>query len=252
MMFKVFHRATKKETGFVAIDGEQIAFSVVRSRKRKRTIAFTMESDKTLRVLAPFSTSLGALAKILQQRSAWIAGRIKEKKPLAEFNFIDGAVFSYMGHGCVLRVTQGGDTRRSCQLLPHRLHIHVLETDLSPEALRQEVRLEISLWMKKRARILLKKRLDLWAGLMGVSYKKLIVTNPARRWGSCSADNIIRLNWRLMMMPLPIIDYVVVHELAHIRHKDHSSRFWAFMTVFMPDMRERRKILRSMERKLVL
>jgi predicted metal-dependent hydrolase len=80
----------------------------------------------------------------------------------------------------------------------------------------------------------------------------LIVTDPERRWGSCSADNIIRLNWRLMLAPLPIIDYVAVHELAHVRHKNHAPRFWALVEKTLPEWRARRKILRTLEHSLML
>jgi predicted metal-dependent hydrolase len=244
---------SKTEKGFIALGDEKVAFSVFRSRKRRRTVAFKMEQDSSLRVLAPFSASLASLTKILQSRASWIARELANRKNVpAQNGFADGAVFSYLGHGYTLRVTQGGENPRSCLLSPRVLRVHVPDVSLSPESLQQEVRLEIMLWIKRRARAKLKKRLDLWAQRMGVSYKKLIVTDPARRWGSCSADNVIRLNWRLMLAPLPIIDYVVAHELAHVRHKDHSSRFWGFVADKMPDFQARRKILRRIERGLVL
>jgi hypothetical protein len=241
------------ETGYIAFGDRQVAFSVTRSRRRRRTIAFKMESDLSLRVLAPFSVRLGALTKILQDRAPWIVRELANRKTVAPQNdFADGASFSYLGHAYTLRVTQGDHAPQCCFLSPRFLRVHVPDAALSPENLRREVRLEILLWMKKRARVKLKKRLDLWAEKMGVDYKKLIVTDPARRWGSCSADNIIRLNWRLMMAPLPVIDYVVAHELAHVRHKDHSPRFWAFLAQAMPDAQARRKILRRIEVGLVL
>ncbi|MGB9152687.1 MAG: SprT family zinc-dependent metalloprotease [Alphaproteobacteria bacterium] len=246
-------RNTKPETGILALGSESIAFSVTRSRKRKRTIVFKMESDFSLRVLAPVSPSLRSLTRILQNRAPWIARELaNRKKSLPLPRYIDGAVFSYLGHTYTLRVTQGVHAPQSCLLSPRVLHVHVPDENLSTENLQQEVRLEIMLWVKKRARIKLKKRLDLWALRMGVTYKKLIVTDPERRWGSCSVDNIIRLNWRLMLAPLPIIDYVVAHELAHVRHKNHSPRFWGFLAETMPDVQSRRKILRSIERGLML
>jgi predicted metal-dependent hydrolase len=250
-----FRKLPERESSQLAIGDDIIEFSVFRSRKRKRTIAFKMERDSHLRVLAPASASLGSLTKILRQRASWIIQQLAERKDIAPQNdFTDGTGFSYLGHRYILRVTQGGTNAalQSCRLSPRFIHIYVPDENLSPENLRQEVRLEIILWLKKRARVKLKKRCDLWAARMGVDYKKLMVTNPHGRWGSCSSDNVIRLNWRLMLVPLAIVDYVVVHELAHIPHKNHGPRFWAFVGRFMPDYLARRKYLRKIEHTLTL
>jgi predicted metal-dependent hydrolase len=237
----------------VTIEGELFALSLYRSRQRKRSIAFKMESDTSLRVTAPFSTSLHSITQILQKRSAWIKSE-KAARQNSSYgaDLSQGSAFSYLGHKYKLHITQGNPQSSFCRLQPHILNIHIPDDTLSSEALGQEVRLEILLWMKKRARIKFKKRLDLWAHRMGVHYKKLMVTDPEQRWGSCSRDNIIRLNWRLMMAPLSVLDYVVAHELAHIPHKDHSLRFWAFLSKEMPDYKERRKILRSIEKRLMV
>ena len=237
------------DTGCLTLNGVVVAFSVFRSKRRKRTIAFKMERDGSLKVLAPFSASLASITKILHKRAPWIARELADRKhALPENDFTDGSVFSYLGHSYTLRVTQGGEAPRSCLLCPRVLRVHVPNGQaLSQGTLQQEVRLEILLWIKKRARIKFKKRLDLWAERLGVRYKKLIVTAPERRWGSCSVDNIIRLNWRLMTAPLPILDYVVAHELCHVRHKNHAARFWAFLAQAMPDCQARRKTLRRLE-----
>jgi hypothetical protein len=251
---KLFSRGKEWQTdsGFITVGCEQVAFAITRSRKRKRTIAFRMESDATVRVLAPTNASIGYVTKFLQSRAPWIAQRLaeREKSPL-RCDFSSGSLIHYQGYACKLTVTQGGG-RQSCTLRPHELRVHVPDAALVGEALRQEVRFEILLWIKKRARVKFKRRLDFLALRMGVSYKKLIVTDPERRWGSCSADNIIRLNWRLMLAPLSILDYVIAHELAHVRHKNHSPRFWSFLGQTMPDWQARRKILRTLERELAL
>lgn len=249
----MFERGSNPESGFVVLEGEQVAFSIFRSRKRKRTIAFKLERDASLRVLTPYSTSLKSVIKVLEKRSAWIVRELAERKKAAPSDaFSDGAVFPYMGHACALRVTQGDAAARSCLLSPRGLRVHVPDESLTREALREEVRLEILLWIKKRARVKFKRRLDFWAERLGVSYKKLIVSGPMRRWGSCSVDNIIRLNWRLMMAPLAVIDYVVAHELSHVRHKNHSPHFWGFLVQEMPDCQARRKVLRNLERGLMI
>lgn len=239
-------------SGFLTFLGQQIPYAVLRSPKRKRTIAFKMNRDGSVQVLAPFSASLGVIEKILQKRASWILRQVSAQKPeaLAE-EYTDGAFFSYLGHSCVLNVSQGAEKSGGCRLSRRAVHVHVRDAFLSPQGLKKEVELEIKLWLKKRAKVVFKRRLDLWAKKLGVSYKRLSITDPKRRWGSCSADNVIRLNWRLMMLPLPILDYVVGHELAHVRHKNHSLRFWRYLMQAMPDCQARRKVLRRLERELL-
>jgi predicted metal-dependent hydrolase len=233
--------------GFIIVDGERVDVSVLRSRRRKRSIAFRFEHDETLRVIAPWSATPRSVEKILLARTSWVSRELaRRKKEGTKDKFTDGATFTYMGYPYQLRVTQGAQAQRSCVLLPKRFSIDVPE-GLSPQHLREEVRLELLLWIKKRARTKLKKRLDYWAQKLGVSYKRLIIVSPESRWGSCSVDNVIRLHWRLMLAPLSVIDYVAAHELSHIRHKNHSSRFWNYLSSHMPDCLQRRKALRLLE-----
>ncbi len=82
-------------------------------------------------------------------------------------------------------------------------------------------------------------------GILGVRYRKLMLTEPERQWGSCNAQNVIRLNWRLIMAPLSLIDYVAAHELCHVPHKNHGPRFWRMLEKSMPDYKARRRQLRQ-------
>lgn len=237
--------------GSIIVDGRQIPFTVTRSRKRRRTVAFKMQADGTLVVMAPHAASTRALQKLAQQNAAWVARKLTERaKGPPRCAFTDGAVLPYLGHACVLRVTMGEEQPSSCALSRRRWRVHVRDAALSDEARAAETRLELQLWLKKRARSLLKKRLDLWAARMGLPYRRFVLAGAEHRWGSCSADNVIRLNWRLMLSPMPLLDYVVVHELAHVRHKDHSPRFWGLVAAFIPDWRARRKRLRTYETNL--
>jgi len=238
---------------FITVDGDKIPLSIFRSKKRRKTIAFKFNRDGSLQVLAPFSASLRSLQKIFEKRSSWIK---KERAALDSRDrrmlFADGSFFPYLGYSCRLDVSRGKERTRCCKLHPHRFCVHVPDDALSAEGLREEVRFEILLWIKKRAREKFQKRLDLWSSRFRVDYKKFVLTNPKRRWGSCSVDNVIRLNWRLMLVPLSVLDYVVAHELCHIRHKNHSERFWAALAEAMPDYKARRKLLRRIEKDLDL
>jgi predicted metal-dependent hydrolase len=167
-------------------------------------------------------------------------------------SYKDGGQITYLGHAYALKLTRDKNQPQGCTLRPHRMDMNLHAENLSTDDLEQEIRLEILLWLKKRAKVKLQKRMDLWADRLGVSYRKMVVANAERRWGSCNAQNVIRLNWRLLMAPLCILDYVVVHELCHVRHKNHGQNFWRQVASAVPDYKNRRKHLHLIGSRLVL
>jgi len=98
---------------------------------------------------------------------------------------------------------------------------------------------------RKKARKQLEDRAAYYAGLMGVTYNRITVRAAKTRWGSCSARGNLNFHWKLILMPPEVLDYVVVHELAHRREMNHSSRFWAEVERIMPDYKRRRKWLKE-------
>lgn len=243
-----------EETGRLRLNGREISFTVVRNRRRRRGIAFRIEPDLHLRVLAPLRTRLPVIEALLRNRSGWIVqhlARLEAVSPFLPHRCVDGATIRYLGHAYRLKVTQQKGAQ-TCRITPRNFMVNIPDKELSYRALQEEVRLEILLWLKKRAKVKLQKRLDLWARRLNLRYTSFAIGNPKRQWGSCSARNAIRLNWRLVMAPLPLIDYVVVHELCHITHKNHGPRFWRFVARALPDYRERRAELRRMGQDLLL
>ncbi|MGE3623788.1 MAG: M48 family metallopeptidase, partial [Bdellovibrionales bacterium] len=108
------------------------------------------------------------------------------------------------------------------------------------------------LWYKKEARRVFTERTEFWSQITGLRPRSLTVGNPQRQWGSCSAANDIRLNWRLILAAPALLDYVIVHELCHIPHKNHSSRFWALVESFLPGCKALRRELHALDAGLTL
>jgi len=248
--------SSASESGAVIIGGKEMAFTIRRSNRRRRSVAFIVEADKTIRVFAPMRTSFSFIQSMLQKRGDLVLRRVQALDALGRAptvpRFAPGDTILYLGHRYRLYVTQDTNSPQSCQLLPRRFEVNIPDALLSGEPLRDEVRTEIRLWMKKRAKVKLQKRLNLWAGILDVRYQKLILTEPTWQWGSCNAQNVIRLNWRLIMAPLALLDYVAAHELCHVKHKNHSRRFWGMLESFMPDCMVRRRQLRQTGHGLVL
>jgi predicted metal-dependent hydrolase len=120
-----------------------------------------------------------------------------------------------------------------------------------PPSLHEEdraafVRAALLDWYEPRAANRLKARVKLWAGKLHVKEPKLLLVEPRKRWGSASASGTVRLNWRIIQAPLSLVDYVVVHELVHLEHANHTSEFWAAIGRVMPDYEDRKTRLRHL------
>lgn len=224
--------------------------TLIRSKKRKRTVALHVQPDGSLRILAPQKTSLSWINAFIAEKAAWIARRRaalahKKERPLLVLE--DGALIPFRGQTLRLALTAGPSPQTSYTEKEEFLQI-TLPADLSPDQRQEEIRTELILWYKKQARTLLPERVAYWSAALGLHPSRLIWANPRHQWGSCNSKNEIRLNWRLVAAPPAIADYVIAHELCHIPHKNHGVRFWRLMEKIMPDVRQRRQALRRWEK----
>lgn len=220
--------------------------TIIRSPKRKRTVALRVEADGSLVVQAPLRTSLSWIQDFIRQKAGWIARRQKaqaEKRARPAVHLCDGCLVPYLGadHRIVLHPSVEEN-------VPEPLIALDLPDDMTPECLHEEIKTELTLWYKRQARCVFAERMAHWAARLGVTPVRLVITAPRRRWGSCSAKDEIRLNWRLIMAPPELLDYVIVHELCHIPHKNHGKRFWAKVTTVIPDVSLRRQALRKWDK----
>jgi predicted metal-dependent hydrolase len=123
-----------------------------------------------------------------------------------------------------------------------RLTLHL---GLPHTAQPDQIRDTVQTWLQRQARRIFEERCALFAPSLGVRMKRLSLSSASTRWGSASADGSIRLNWRLVHFGLPVIDYVVTHELAHLREMNHSPAFWDVVRAALPDFERARGVLRS-------
>ena len=252
-MHSFFPPATTEQ---LQLSDTTIPYEIVRSARRKRSFALSIDSDDKLQITVPVRTKLAAIRLVLQQHARWIAKRIElirqARLLMPQPSYGNGESVSYLGHAYRLNIAHAAEKNASCHLTPHRFEINLPQANLSETDQREETRLELILWFKKRARTKLQKRIDYWAHKLHLPYRQMIVVSPERRWGSCNAQNVIRLNWRLLMAPMPLIDYVIIHELCHTVHKNHGAAFWRLVGRALPDYRERRKFLRKIGPQCVL
>jgi predicted metal-dependent hydrolase len=213
-------------------------------RSRRKSIGFTV-GPEGLVVRAPGWVPLREVDAAVQEKAAWILAKLQQMRERAracvapEPEWVHGADLPYLGGAVRLCVVARGQTPE----VPEG--VQALPLSLPPGATTVQVREAAEAWFKKKARALFEERLQHFAPQLRVQHQRLSLSSARTRWGSARSDGHIRLNWRLIHLPLAQIDYVVVHELAHLRVMDHSPRFWDTVGTVMPDYRERRRLLRE-------
>ena len=234
-----------------ALHGRDVAYLLRRSKRR--SIGFAVGA-LGLEVTAPQWLAQGEIEAALQTKADWIVRKLQEasqrqrQRNEARIHWQDGGVLDYLGRPLVLHLT-GGEALASRTRQTHREQAadgsQSLHLPLACAAPAAQVRAAVQAWILREARTHFTARLLHYAPLLGVRWNALRLSSASTRWGSANSDGIIRLNWRLMQHGPQIIDYVVVHELAHLLHMDHSAQFWAVVAEVLPDWKRLRKSLRD-------
>lgn len=214
-------------------------------RSTRRSIGFMIDDDG-LRVTAPRRVTLPEIENAIRAKQRWILTKLHErgerraqrevKAPLA---WVDGAQLPYLGEDITLRLKDA--TRSHCVF---DAEARVLEVGVVAGLAEWQLKERVKRWFQAEAKRLFVERLDLYAARLGVTYQACALSAAGSRWGSCTVQGNIRLNWRLVHYPLALVDYVVAHELAHIREMNHSARFWAVVASVYPDYDDAKAALR--------
>jgi predicted metal-dependent hydrolase len=213
-------------------------------RSKRRSIGFLID-DEGLHVAAPRWVTVAEVEVAIREKQRWIFAKLAERRervarmrPPMEWR--EGALFPYLGRELTLRI--GGGQAQSVQ---HDEDASELLVCLPGEASEQQLKDVVLGWLQREARALYGQRLPIYAEKLGVQYKSFTLSSAQTQWGSCTQDGRIRLNWRLMHFGLQQIDYVIAHELAHLREMNHSPRFWATVQAVFPEFEAARRALRE-------
>jgi len=187
-------------------------------------------------------TDDGTIIRWVKSKSSWIQKKLSQIPEYREHKFIDGELFYYLGSQYPLRFDENvkNDRRITAKLSPENRGVFIANNKTQLQKLYRYL-----------ARNYLAKRLKELSKYTNIPYEKMRLSSAHTRWGSCSSNGTISLNWKLIMAPAGIIDYVIIHELCHVRHMNHSRLFWQLVTHYLPDCKERRKWLRQNSNKLV-
>ncbi|HBZ04846.1 SprT family zinc-dependent metalloprotease [Massilia sp.] len=206
----------------------QYAVDYEMKRSSRRSIGFMID-DEGLHVTAPRRATQPAIEEAIRAKQRWILTKLHERgerrarhaqrEPL---RWEDGTRLPFLGGEITLRLETAA--RSHCAFDPESRELRLgVVAGLSEWQLKERVKL----WFQAEAKRLFTERLDLYAPRLDVHYRSMTLSSAGSRWGSCTVAGNIRLSWRLIHYPLALVDYVVVHELAHLREMNHSPRFWA-------------------------
>lgn len=224
--------------------GETIAYQL--ERRIRRTVGLKITQDGLI-VHAPKRIAQYQLETILQQKSSWILKKLKslQQQQLPPLQWQDGEQLLLLGNQVTLAIKH--DTRsRAISHTPG-----VLELAL-PAPEKAAVSRKVLQWYKKQAMDDFGRRLEIFSAKLGVPTPKLLISSARTRWGSCNSKREVRLNWRLLQAPPYLINYVICHELAHLKEMNHSARFWAVVASIYPDYKSAEKELKAWSPKLHL
>jgi len=215
-------------------------FQLIRSKRRRKTISLRIKDDGKIVVYVPYHTQKREIEGFIKEKGSWIIKKISEKgrsTKETERAFIPGEKFLYLGESYPLEI---GDTNDKGFPLKLFFGKFILGKDHLDEARDLFIH-----WYKREAKEKIEERVDYFSKRLQLFPEGLKITSAKYRWGSCSRDSRLSFSWRIIMAPLRVIDYVLIHELVHIKEKNHSERFWTYLERILPDYREHRLWLKE-------
>jgi predicted metal-dependent hydrolase len=238
-MFKLNH---------IQYGNREIFFKIERSDRRK-TVGICLSPKAGVVVRAPRSLEAERIKEIVIKRARWIITKqefINTHSQLhSEKEFVSGESFFYLGRQYRLKVLKTASKQaEGCKLMSGRFFIGI-NGDLSSVERKAAAKKALSDWYIQRAKEKIPERVELYARQIGKWPERIEIKDHKSRWGSCSRNGVVRFNWKIIMSPVSILDYVIVHELCHLIHQSHSARFWQKVLAIIPDYRMRRKRLRE-------
>lgn len=202
-------------------------------RSSRTSIAVHITPEGKVIVKAPRLIPKFIIEQFLHEKESWIVKTVEKvtKRKPKHREYVQGEEFLFLGKPVNLTFTKD-------------IQIVVKDNALFfPEALVFRIQKELPTWFKKQAQEVITQRVIYHAKKMTATYKDIFFSDTQSKWGTCFADNTLQFNWRLIMAPLLVIDYVVIHELTHTTEKHHQAPFWAKVRLYTPAYKQHRKWL---------
>jgi predicted metal-dependent hydrolase len=223
-----------KDRFSIRLDGKTVTYSIRRSRRAKR-IRMTIEDDGRLMVTMPIRNRLQDIPPTLNRYKKWILKKIQEageKKLSPPFELENGSILRMLDFSYKLSLKDSEDAGIRWRFYNGALNIS--SRQFSPPLIYRQV----ELWYTRMAQLFLEERVPFWAERLKVNPKTIRVKNQRTLWGSCSVRGNLNFNWRILLLSQGAAEYLIVHELAHLREPNHSPKFWKLVETHCPRFEE--------------
>lgn len=226
----------------------------VQRKPRCRRLSIFLYPQKPIRVLAPKSTSQTVILDFLRSRQEWIEKNLYHfeelRKKIPQKKFVASEQFPFLGKNLKLRPVITLRGKGFISQTDSELLLHIPRNEWSAEVLFSEQPHALNLlrhFYERESRRYLTERINSWAEFTGLRPQRLSFREQRTRWGSCSSRGTISLNWRMIVFRPELIDYILVHELCHLRHLNHSTKFWSLLESFLPNFEALEKEIRQQQ-----
>jgi len=229
------------ETDSIRYGVDQIHFSIARS-SRRRTTCITVYPSGDVRLSVPLRTSKTQARKFIHQKAGWVVKKLREFEAQgcrdSSKKYVDGEAFPFLGHEYSLKISRGcGPIVTLGESV-----LNVIVPDPTDTAL---VKHAVFRWYKLQAEIVFREAVNIYARRLSIVPPDFKVKCQSKRWGSCTAKNLLNFNVKIVMAPLSQVNYVAAHEVCHVKIKDHSLRYWMLLESIMPNYRTAKKTLKT-------
>lgn len=223
-----------------------IEYTLIR-KPDKKNVSISVDMYEGVRVIAPDCIEQAQIDQIMYNKAPWILkkqyGFREIEEQVSHHEFLSGEKIRYLGRSYRLKVTKQPIHTATLKFKNGKFSADI-PVHYNQEQQTVELKHLCIDWYKTYGTVKIQERIKQYSKLMSLTPTSLLLKDQEKRWGSCTQKGELLINWRIMMAPLRIVDYVVVHEMAHLKVPDHSETFWSFLRSVMPDYEERKEWLR--------
>lgn len=216
-------------------------------KQNRKDVRIVVDLVNGVVVYAPLETTDDQIHNILSDKAKWIHGKLQElneiKKDVLPIEFVSGEKLPYLGRRYRLKVYQTVKRESSINLKQGKF-IATVPSYWTQEKIQTELEHDLINWYRHHGLLKINERAKYYEGLLGVEAKTILLRTQHKRWGTCTPEGNIYLNWRIVMAPIHVIDYIIVHELAHLRIREHSQEFWNLVRSILPNYEQDKEWLR--------
>lgn len=215
-------------------------------RKKKKNLSITVTSNGKIVVSAPEKAKFEDIEKKINGKISWIYKKLQLVNSASDISkakeYVSGESFMYLGKNYRLKIEKNDNTENELKLYKGLFNLKI---DLSLKNTENKIKTIISDWYIEKAKEKINERVEIYSKKIRVSPNKISVKNLTKSWGICSSNGNISFNWKIIMTPLSVLDYVIVHELCHLKHHNHSKEFWNLVSLYVPDYKNKKEWLKQ-------